>query len=77
MLADCGFNISENLALFGATLAIPSFTTGKSQLSQQEVECSQRLAKIRIHVERVIGHANEKQIYCITKYHTNLTSKSH
>ena len=60
VLADCGFNISENLALFGATLAIPSLTTGKSQLSQQEVECSQRLAKIRFHVERVIGQMKNK-----------------
>ena len=51
VLADRGFNISEDLALFGATLAIPSFTKGKSQLSQQEVECSQKLAKVRIHVE--------------------------
>ena len=51
VLADSGFNISEDLALFGATLAIPSFTKGKLQLSQQEVECSQKLAKVRIHVE--------------------------
>ena len=51
MLADRDFNIGKDLALFGATLAIPSFTKGKSQLSQQEVECSQKLAKVRIHVE--------------------------
>ena len=60
MLADRGFNISEELALFGATLAIPSFTKGKLQLSQQEVECSQQLAKVRIHVERVIGQMKNK-----------------
>ena len=28
---------------------------GKKQLSLQEVECSQRIAKVQIHVERVIG----------------------
>ena len=44
VLADRGFNISEDLALFGATLASPILTKGKSQLSQQEVECSQKLA---------------------------------
>ena len=60
VLADRGFNISEDLALFDATLAIPSFTKGKSQLSQQEVECSQWLAKVRIHVERVIGQMKNK-----------------
>ena len=35
-------------------LVIPSFTGGKKQLSQREVEYSQRLAKVYIHVERVI-----------------------
>ena len=40
-------------------MAIPSFTKGRSQLSQEEMEYSQRLAKVRIHVERVI----EDQIY--------------
>ena len=54
VLADRGFNIAEDLALYGAKLEIPAFTKGKKQLSQ-EVEYSQRLAKVRIHVERVIG----------------------
>lgn len=60
VLADRGFNISKELAIHGATLATPSFTKGKSQLSQQEVEYSQRLAKVRIHVERVIGRLKTK-----------------
>lgn len=55
VLADRGFNIAEDLALYGAKLEIPAFTKGKKQLSQEEVEYSQRLAKVRIHVERVIG----------------------
>ena len=54
VLADRGFTISDDLALFGAKLEIPSFTTGKKQLSLQEVECSKRLSKVRIHVERII-----------------------
>ena len=76
MLVDLGFNISEDLALFGTTLAIPSFTKGKSQLSQQEVECSQQLPKVRIHVERIIGQM-QKKIYYITKCHTSVSSKTH
>ena len=56
--ADHSFNISKDVALFGATLAIPSFTKGKSQLIQQEVECSQKLAKVQIHV--VIGQMKNK-----------------
>ena len=56
---NCGF---LNLLEYGDTVladrvsiiwrnTIPSFTKGKSQLSQQEVEGSQQLAKVRIHVE--------------------------
>ena len=54
-MADRGFNIAEDLALYGAKLEIPVFTKGKKQLPQEEVEYSQRLAKVRIHVERVIS----------------------
>ena len=60
VLADRGFNIAEDLALYGAMLEIPAFTKGKKQLSQEEVEYSQRLAKVRIHVERVIGLVKKK-----------------
>jgi len=40
VLADRGFDITEDLGLRGASLAIPAFTKGKSQLSQREVETS-------------------------------------
>ena len=55
VLADRGFDIVEDLALRGMTLAIPPFTKGKSQLSQREVETSRELSRVRIHVERAIG----------------------
>ena len=55
ILADRGFLIEDELAIRGAKLAIPAFTKGKLQLSQEEVEKSRQLARIRIHVERVIG----------------------
>ena len=60
VLADRGFNVAEDLAFYGAKLEIPAFTKGKKQLSQEEVEYSQRLAKVRIHVERVIGLMKKK-----------------
>lgn len=57
MLADRGFLISDELAAYGATLRIPSFTKEKKkkQLSAQDVVTSRQLSRVRIHVERVIG----------------------
>ena len=51
---DRGFLISEDLAARGASLAIPSFTKGKKQLSMMEVEFCRRLSRVRIHVERAM-----------------------
>ena len=51
VLADRGFTVSEDIALQGARLEIPAFTRGKKQLSQQDVEMSKQLSKVRIHVE--------------------------
>ena len=48
ILADRGFNIGEDLAVLGATLAIPAFTHGKQQLSQRDVERSKQLSRVRI-----------------------------
>lgn len=55
VLADRGFNVSEDLAVLGAHLKIPAFTKGKKQLTQEEVETTRQLARSRIHIERVIG----------------------
>ena len=55
VLADRGFDISDDLAFHGAALAIPPYTKGKDQLSQREVETSRDLSRVRIHVERAIG----------------------
>ena len=65
VLADRGFTVAEDIALFGAKLEIPAFTRGKKQLSQREVETSQQLSRVRIHVERVIGLLKNK--YTILK----------
>lgn len=54
VLADRGFLIEEELASRGARLAIPSFTKGKNQLSMRQVEMSRRLARVRLHVERMM-----------------------
>ena len=62
VLADHGFDIADDLALVGASLAIPPFTRGKSQLSQHEVETSRNLPQVRIHVKRSIGRIKKFKI---------------
>ena len=60
ILADRGFTIGEDLGVFGVKLEVPSFTRGKKQLSQRDVEHSKNLSHVRIHVERVIGLVKNK-----------------
>ena len=59
-MANLRLNICEDNSLHGVNLNLLSFTCGVSQLSQMEVEFSQRFAKIRIHVERVISLLKNK-----------------
>ena len=60
VLADRGFDIKESVGLYCATITVPAFTKGKKQLSAIEVEQTQRIANVRIHVERVIGNIRQK-----------------
>ena len=56
VLVDRGFTIEVSVKkLYCAEVKPPAFTKGKKQLSAMEVESSQRLSRVRIHVERVIG----------------------
>jgi len=54
VLADRGFLIAEDLAVHGASLAIPPFSKGKKQFTSKEVETARQLSRSRIHVERAI-----------------------
>lgn len=60
VLADRGFDISEDVALMFAEVKIPAFTRGKTQLSPFDVEQTRKIAHVRIHVERVIGNLRKK-----------------
>ena len=60
VLADRGFDIEEDVAMFQASLKIPAFTKGVSQLSPLEIEKTRKLANLRIHVERVIGATRQR-----------------
>lgn len=60
VLADRGFDISEDVALAYAEIKIPAFTKGKLQLSPVDVETTRKIAHLCIHVERVIGNLCKK-----------------
>lgn len=55
VMADRGFNVTEELAVLGVTLVVPAYTKGKNQLSQIEVTESREISCRRIRVEQVIG----------------------
>ena len=55
ILADRGFTIGEAASVYCAEVKTPSFTKGKPQLSKCEVDVTREIARVRIHVERVIG----------------------
>lgn len=54
VMADRGFLIQEDILARNCYLVIPSFTRGKTQLSQKQVEVSRQMSRLRIHVERAI-----------------------
>lgn len=60
VLADRGFDIAESVGMMQATLHLPAFTKGTSQLYALEVEETRTIANVRIHVERVIGMVKQK-----------------
>ena len=60
VLADRGFTIADSVGLYCAELKLPAFTRGKSQLSQIEVDWTREIARVRIHVERLIGLLRNK-----------------
>ena len=60
ILADRGFDVADSVALFGATLEIPTFTRGCEQLPPVDVENTRKIANVRIHVERIIGSVRQR-----------------
>ncbi|XP_052284750.1 uncharacterized protein LOC127881097 [Dreissena polymorpha] len=62
VLADRGFLIGEEIAARNCFLSIPAFTRGQAQLTQQQVETSRSIARVRIHVERAIGRLKNFKI---------------
>ncbi|XP_033731763.1 uncharacterized protein LOC117321455 [Pecten maximus] len=54
VMADKGFTIGEELGQLGLVLNIPPFAKSGSQMSPADVKKTQKIAKYRIHIERVI-----------------------
>lgn len=54
-MADKGFNIKDLLEPIRVTLNIPPFLSDKAQFNEEEVENTQSVASVRIHVERAIS----------------------
>ena len=59
ILADQGFDINDSVALYQASMSIPAFTRGKTQMDAIEVEQTRRIANVRIHVGRLIGNIRQ------------------
>ena len=62
-MADRGFDIMEDLALLGVKLNIPPFLRGKSQLDHCKLIETQRIASLRIHVERCMERIKNFHIF--------------
>ena len=59
-MADCGFDIQDLLAKSDSLLNIPHFKCA-SNLQKEDVITTQRIARVCIHVQEVIGKV--KQCY--------------
>ena len=60
ILADRGFDCSDSVNSYQATLQISAFTKGKTQLNPLDLENTRGLAAMRLHVERVISVVRQK-----------------
>ena len=54
IMADKGFTIESELKTLGLHLNLPSFVSSGTQMSQSDVDLTQKIAAHRIHVERAI-----------------------
>ena len=63
IMADRGFDIQDDLTPLGVRLNIPPFLRGKSQLEENELIETRRIASLRIHVERAMERIKNYHIF--------------
>lgn len=63
VMADKGFTIKNMLEPKGVGLNIPPFLGEKGRFSMAEVEATELIASVRIHVERVIRRVKENHFF--------------
>jgi hypothetical protein len=63
VMANCGFDIDDDLIVRGINLTIPPFLRNKKQLQEKELIVTRRIASLRIHVERAIERIKNFNIF--------------
>lgn len=63
VMADKGFTIQKVLAERRVTLNIPPFLSSKGQFTIPEVQETEKIAKLRVHVERAIKRVREDHFW--------------
>lgn len=60
IMADRGFEVQDLLVKSGLLLNAPPFKGSRTSLTEEEVKKTQRIARLRIHVERAIGQVKRR-----------------
>ena len=63
VMADKGFTLQKILAERGVTLNIPEFLSNKRQFTMSEIEHTEQVAKLRIHIERMNRRIKECNLF--------------
>ena len=62
IMADKGFTIQDLLIPYGIRLNMPPFLQSNTQMAASDVFLTKKIASLRVHVERAIGHVKEFRI---------------
>ena len=62
VLFDKGFTVQDLFLQYKVTARIPPFVRSKIQLTPSEVAVGKRIARARIHIERIIGRLKELRL---------------